>query len=399
MYNSKPWNNCENYRPLVSEDLQKNRRKRFEIQRIAATILGVDAQQQMKKNSKHHESDVHRVCGCMWTALADNVELMLSKQFKTAHVKNVMTCGSVWSCPVCTAKIQERRREEIAKAMNQWYAEDGQVIMVTLTAPHYNNQSLSELRSMQTEALKQLRKSSGSYIRFLKQNQGFEGLIRALEVTVSRRNGWHLHTHELWFVKADADIKRIKNRTLKRWEDACYRAGLLNPFDEKQVTAFRRRSVDIKGAMSSSDYLAKMDDSKHWGADREMAKQSTKKGKNKGFHPFGLLSEVKNNGKDSAWCKVHFSEYANGMKGARQLFWSSGLKARFEINEKTDEEISGEETETLKKVKSIHKTVWYQLIKSGARASLYDVIEMNNSGILNTFLQGFEDKPIPMLNQ
>ncbi|MDF4772230.1 hypothetical protein P3561_25560, partial [Vibrio parahaemolyticus] len=177
---------------------------------------------------------------------------------------------------MCTAKIQERRRLEIAEAMTKHYTDGGQVIMVTLTAPHYNHQSLKELRAMQRDALKDLRNSSGSYTRMLKDEQGFEGLIRALEVTVSKRNGWHLHTHELWFVKGDADVERIKQRTLERWEKACYKVGLLNPFDDKQVRAFRRRSVDIKANASCSDYLAKMDESKHWGADREIAKQSTK---------------------------------------------------------------------------------------------------------------------------
>lgn len=373
----------------VGEKLQENRRERFKIQRVAATILGVDAQRQMKKTGHHYASETHRVCGCMWTALANNVELMRSHEHHTAHIKNVMTCGSVWSCPVCTAKIQERRRLEIAEAMKAWYAEGGQVIMVTLTAPHYNHQSLRELREMQKTALTHLRKS-GAYTRWLKQEQGFVGLIRALEVTVSKRNGWHLHTHELWFVKGDANVKRIKKRTLERWEAACYNAGLLNAFDDKQVRAFRRRAVDIKGNASCSEYLAKMDDAKHWGADREIAKQSTKQGRKSGYHPFGLLSEVLNKGDESEWCKVRFSEYANGMKGARQLFWSPGLKAKFEIGEKSDEDIAAEETDTLERVRSIDKTLWYAIANAGARSTLLEVIELCDSRALDDFLNSFK---------
>ncbi|WP_210468661.1 protein rep [Vibrio crassostreae] len=383
--------------PLVSEGMQQTRRERLKYQRVAATILGVDAQKELKKKgifknpdpakNEHFESSVHRVCGCMWTAIASNVLLARSKEFGTGHVKNVATCGSVWVCPVCTARVQERRREEIAKAMNAWYKQGGQVIMVTLTAPHYNGQKLKDLRAMQAEALAQLRKSSGAYKRFLTEKQGFEGLIRALEVTVGRKNGWHLHTHELWFVKGDADVEKIKERTLDRWENACYRAGLLNAFDPKQVRAFRRRAVDIKGAVSCSEYLAKMDDAKHWGADREVAKQSTKQGKKSGYHPFGLLAEVADEGKDASWAKVRFAEYAKAMKGARQLYWSPGLKAKFEIDEKTDEEVANEHTDSMERLRFIPNRVWYEIAKLGWRARLLETIELNNKHHLDDFIR------------
>ena len=381
---------AESSAPLEREIIQENRRKRFKYQAVASKILAEDAIPKMKILGKKYAGDIHRVCDCTWTALADNVELMRSKEHGTGHVKNIVTCGSVWSCPVCTAKIQERRRVEIAEAMQAHYAAGGQVVMVTLTAPHYNHQSLKDLRAMQRDALTQLRKSSGSYNRFLKSDQGFIGLIRALEVTVSKRNGWHLHTHELWFVKGDANVKRIKKRTLERWEQACYKAGLLNAFDEKQVRAFRRRSVDIKENASCSEYLAKMDETKHWGADREIAKQSTKQGKKSGFHPFGLLDQVEQETADATWAKHRFAEYANGMKGARQLFWSPGLKAHFEIGEKTDEEIAVEETDHLERVRSIHQKVWYEIARAGARSTLLEVIELCDSRALDNFVAAFE---------
>lgn len=380
---------AESSAPPEREKVVENRRKRFKYQSVASKILAEDAIPKMKLLGKKYAGDIHRVCDCSWTALADNVELMRSKEHGTGHVKNIVTCGSVWSCPVCTAKIQERRRVEIADAMQAHYADGGQVIMVTLTAPHYNHQSLDELREMQRDALKDLRQS-GAYKRMLIEEQGYIGLIRALEVTVSKRNGWHLHTHELWFVKGDANVKRIKKRTLERWEKACYKAGLLNAWDEKQVRAFRRRSVDIKENASCSEYLAKMDETKHWGADREIAKQSTKQGKKSGFHPFGLLDEVDQETKNAQWAKHRFAEYANGMKGARQLFWSPGLKAHFEIGEKTDEELAAEETDQLERVRSIHQTIWYKIARAGARSTLLEVIELQDSKALDAFVGAFE---------
>lgn len=379
--------------PLDLGVVQENRRQRFKLQGVAADLLAQDAGKKLQKSGKKYVGDIHRTCNCMWTALSSDVYLMRSTEHGTGHIKNVATCGSVWACPVCTAKIQERRRLEIAEAMDKHYRAGGQVIMVTLTAPHYNHQSLDELRAMQRDALTDLRKSSGSYTRMLKEEQGFIGLIRALEVTVSKRNGWHLHTHELWFVKGDADVERIKQRTLERWEKACYKVGLLNPFDDKQVRAFRRRSVDIKANASCSEYLAKMDESKHWGADREIAKQSTKQGKKSGFHPFGLLVEVAQEGEQSKWAARRFVEYANGMKGASQLFWSHGLKKYFEIGEKTDEQLAAEEVDTLEKIKTIDKSTWYSIARAGARSTLLEVIELQDKKALNAFVGAFEKIP------
>lgn len=376
--------------PLGLKVVQENRRQRFKLQGVAAKLLAADAHGKMQKNGKKYVGDIHRTCDCMWTALSFDVELMRSKEYGTGHVKNVATCGSGWVCPVCTAKVQERRRGEIAVGMTKHYTEGGQVIMVTLTAPHYNHQSLDELRAMQRDALKYLRQG-GAYKRMLKEQQGFEGLIRALEVTVSKRNGWHLHTHELWFVKGDADVERIKQRTLERWEKACYKVGLLNAWDEKQVRAFRRRSVDIKANASCSDYLAKMDESKHWGADREVAKQSTKQGKKSGFHPFGLLVEVEQDGEHAKWAERRFIEYANGMKGAAQLFWSPGLKRKFGIGEKTDEELAAEEVDSLERIKTIDKSTWYNIARVGARSTLLEVIELNDSKALDIFIGVFEE--------
>ncbi|MGL5290715.1 MAG: protein rep, partial [Vibrionaceae bacterium] len=130
---------------------------------------------------------------------------MKSKEHGSGHYKNLATCGSVWACPVCTAKIQERRRQEIAQAMQQQYASGGQCVMVTLTAPHYSHQNLDGLRARQRAALTAFRLRSGSFARALKAAD-YKGLIRSLEVTVSEKNGWHLHTHELWFLDKKADM-------------------------------------------------------------------------------------------------------------------------------------------------------------------------------------------------
>lgn len=364
---------------------QENRRERFRLQGVAARLLSVDAAEVIKKNPvKKYVGDVHRTCDCTWSVIGSHVAVMQSQEFKTGHYKNLATCGSVWACPICTAKIQERRRVEIAKAMDRHYQDGGQVIMVTLTAPHYKKQLLKDLRKMQSKALTHLR-GAGSYRDFLKDN-GYLGLIRSLEVTVSQRNGWHLHTHELWFVDRDADVAEIKRRTLQRWRAACIKQGFLDGANEKKITAFNKHAVDIKANVSTSEYVAKMDDSSHWGADREIAKSSTKKGKRKGLHPFGLLAEIHDKTEKADWAGLRFIEYCRAMKGARQIYWSPGLKDLFEIDEKTDEELATMEESELIHVVDIDIPTWKIIRRNGGRSTIPELVELGDRRALDLYI-------------
>lgn len=54
----------------------------------------------------------------------------------------------------------------------------------------------------QSQAFVYLRK--GKLWDKFKQKISFEGLIRSLEVTHGK-NGWHPHTHELWFISKDIE--------------------------------------------------------------------------------------------------------------------------------------------------------------------------------------------------
>ena len=119
----------------------------------------------------------------------------------------------------------------------------------------------------------------------------------------------------------------------------CVRAGLVDETDKKQVKAFDDYAVDVKFNCKASDYLAKTDHKdnlkSYWGADREIAKASSKTSKKegKGMHPFQLAIDNK---------KDLFIEYVEAIRGKAQLFWSRGLKNKVGIVEKTDEELAEE---------------------------------------------------------
>lgn len=346
--------------------VQATRAERYALLATARKVLSAAG----RASGLQYGHDFHRTAKCKYIRHGgDQVGVHHAKDHGSAFFSNLVTCGSVWSCPVCAAKIQERRREEIAQAVTWAYASDLQPVMVTLTFPHRSWNKLGQLLDQQATALQRLR--AGKPWERFKATYGYQGLIRSLELTHGR-NGWHPHTHELWFCSPEVEAETMKAEILKRWESACIRAGLLDPANVAQLVAFRAHAVDVKGWCSESDYLAKQDDSRHWGVDREMAKGSTKAGKAKGLHAFGLLAEA------GAGCRRSsrlFVVYTLAMKGRRQLFWSRGLKDRVGVEELSDETLAEQEREEADLLGHLDDDDWKTVRDAGARAAVLDAAE------------------------
>jgi hypothetical protein len=352
-----------------SKIIREKRAERYRIQGIARILFGREGH----RKKLEHPFNYHRTAKCLHTRIGE-VDVKLSKEHKKAFYTGLAVCGSVWSCPVCTAKIQERRRLEISKGMDKAYESGLKCVMVTLTFPHMSFQKLDDLMERQRDALKKLR--SGNPWSKVKAKAGFKGLIRSLELTYGE-NGWHPHTHEIWIMDSTTNAEWLEKEILKRWESACKRAGLL---DESKVEAFRKHAVDVKDNASNSDYLAKQDDSNHWGADREIAKASTKSGKKKGVHPFQFLVEFDNGNEESG---ERWIEYSKVMKGKRQIFWSHGLKDWAELDEKTDEELALEQEDSADSLGLLTKDQWSIVLKHDARAIILNCAEVGGRKAIN----------------
>lgn len=342
------------------------RSKRFHLLAEARNLLLREGRRQ--KLRWWHK--VHRTAGCKY--IKNIAEGSAAIKHDPIHGKSffvgIQTCGSVWACPVCSAKIQERRREEIAQGMDWAYGRGLKAVMVTLTFPHRKYHRLEDLLKKQADALARLRK--GKTWDTVKEITGFEGLIRSLELTYGD-HGWHPHSHELWFIDKNADANQLKNKVIKKWRLACSAAGLLDEGDR----GFDNYSVDIKDNASNSDYLAKQDSSRNWGADREIAKATSKTGnKSKGRHPFALLEQSANGDEKSGRL---FLEYALHMQGKRQLFWSHGLKKRVGIVDKKDEQVAEESKEEAIPVGQLTDEEWDLVRKDNAQA---DVLNASETG-------------------
>jgi len=353
------------------EIIQNLRVERYSLQSTARNIyIG-----QGFKNQLDFPHDFHRTAKCTHLPVKNIIKVLKSPKFDKAFYAGLQVCGNVWTCPVCTAKIQEKRRLEISKAFDWAYSNNKKMIMVTFTIPHYHNQSLNELLTKQKEAFVKFR--SGRAWTNIKKEMGFLGLIRSFEVTHGT-NGWHPHTHEAWIVDKDVRTDHLRNKLAHRWFEMCSKSGLIA--DRRKTIDFLEYSIQISDNCTTSDYLAKNDDSKHWGADRELAKGSAKIDGKKTKHPFSLLVDYEKDNNNLA-ARNKWLEYSREMKGKRQIFWSPGLKKLTGVNEKTDLELAEEkeEKEKAELVKIISIDHWKLIRLHNYKTRILDVVENNNT--------------------
>jgi len=330
-------------------------RERYRLDGQIKRILRADAK---KRAPEKFPGDVYRTIDCTWCRVAD-LSMVRPADRDSYHYKGLATCGSVWVCPLCASKIQERRRQEVEQAIAWAAAQERAGYVVSLTFPHRVDQPLRDLLKLQREALAHMR-SSRAYKELMKRCK-LAGRIRALEVTHGQ-NGWHPHTHELLFLDPKVPAAWLREVLADLWLKSCRKVGLFRD-DRDDEADFLRYSVDVRaGDEGTADYLAKMDDQTKWGLSHEVTKSSSKQGRRTGSHPFKLATNPATHGL--------FLEYVEAMKGSRQLIWSRGLKAAVGVVEKSDEEIAREEVAKVVDQIPVPDRAWRVVLGNDARWEL-----------------------------
>lgn len=103
-----------------------------------------------------------RVSGCGQKAMGGKVTI--HHHGGHAHFGSVETCGSVWHCPVCAAKITEGRRTDLEALLAAHRAAGGTAFMATLTIPHHRFQTCKSLRDAVSTAWRKV-KSGKAWVR------------------------------------------------------------------------------------------------------------------------------------------------------------------------------------------------------------------------------------------
>lgn len=300
------------------------------------------------------------------------IEVLQRAPGEQAFFGGLQTCAAVWTCPVCSAKISERRRAELKNAMELHRAAGGVVDLMTLTIKHDRHDRLPDLLAKLKKALAVF--NADWSVKAVFRSMGVVGAVRALEVTHGRRseiqNGWHPHIHVLQFsgigenLMPHTDAHRLgwQNRLYERWAAACVSAGLKPPS--------RDHGVKLDGGERAGAYIAKMglEVSKHWDVTHEMTKGHSKKAKG-GETPFDLLRAISADDADRQ-AKALFLDYAEAFKGKRQLYWSPGLKRRYAMPDLTDAEIADKKEAQAVTIGVILKPAWRDVLAVSGRGTI-----------------------------
>ena len=314
-----------------------------------------------------------RVAGCGQKPMGGQVTI--HRHAGQAHFGGVETCGSVWHCPVCAAKITEGRRTDLDALLAAHRDAGGTAFMATFTIPHHRFQSCESLRKGVSEAWRKVKNGKG-WIR-ARERYRWLGDVRALEVTHGD-NGWHPHLHVLILFQPKAtklDFEEFGAWLYDTWSRAIERSG----FGVCSKGAFAWDKVNA--TEGAAEYVSK------WGAALEMTKAHIKHGRNGGRTPFQILADYQARGyqRDARL----FQEYAFAFKGARQLTWSRGLRDLY-LNadvEASDEALATEPTMPETHTMTIDKALFREVARRGLTADLLLAVESGGFFSLIAFLK------------
>jgi hypothetical protein len=263
-------------------------------------------------------------------------QVMYSEKSHKAYYAGLMTCGSIWGCPVCAARITTKRLERLKKAVAVW---DGSIFMVTLTLQHVREDKLAEL----VEAIKDTwrKVKSGRWWKSFAARYGVAGSLSGFECTISIKNGWHPHLHVLFFSRLKAGkivAEKVQEELYEHYSDILAKHGRYASADRG---VWVDQAVESKGGKDAAlkRYVTK------WGLEEELVKSPVKKARAYDgiahYSPFQLLELY---GEGNSWAGLAFQEYYQTMKGKKQLNPSRGFWALFglEDDKASDEELAAE---------------------------------------------------------
>jgi hypothetical protein len=306
-----------------------------------------------------HESALPRVrkCGRVRASVDD---IGMRDNAGVWHYTGLATCGSIWACPVCSAKIRHVRAREISEAAARWHDAGNTVVMVTLTFPHHQGLALARTFPVLAAGFGHLISGeawAGRPERYvpprpskrggmlpgrvyparigLRDRTCVAGTIRSIEITYGA-NGWHPHAHALFFLRG-RDMRNVAilgGELQKRWRAWVVGQGFPAP------SAIH--GVDVRlceSAAEAGEYIAKTQDGRAVG--NEMTRADLKSGRAGSRTPFEILDYFRHTG-DKAALDL-WNEYERITKGRQCITWSKGLHQLLAADDRTDEEIAAEE--------------------------------------------------------
>lgn len=290
---------------------------------------------------------------------------------RVAGYAGLATCGSVWACPVCAAKVASERAQELREVLGAVLAAGGSASLMTFTMRHSRADRLADCWDAVSAAW--ARVTSGRTWVADQERGGMLGWARVVEVT-DGVNGWHVHVHVLvcWDRPVSgAFAEYVGTRMWGRWARALGRRGfeslvLADDFDElRGGLNVRMASLDDDGL---ADYFTKLA--------FEVTGGHAKEGRAGGRSPFEILAGAVEGVADDV---ERWWEWEAGSRDRRQLTWSGGDRDLREWaglgRQQSDEEIAAAELggdDTL----AIPAESWQVMRGSRLAVELLEVLEV-----------------------
>lgn len=291
------------------------------------------------------------------------VSVIYSPKYTRASYGNLMTCGSVWLCAVCAAKISELRRVELVAAAGY---HQGGLALLTFTLAHKKNDKLADTLNLLDTAFSKL--FEGHWWVNFQARWNFLGKVTALEVTYGR-NGWHPHKHCLFFFSGwigSDQVAQMQKELTQHYLELLKKVG---------GSALPGLAVDVRVAEKNSDivaeYLAKTDklpESPYWGIESELTKSYVKKTKGGKGLTFWQLLKLAVTGEKEAVLLVR--EYEAALRGKTSLKYSRGLKQLLKVNDQTDQDLSDQVEKDGLELALLAHEIWRQVCAKKLRGQL-----------------------------
>lgn len=307
-----------------------------------------------------------------------HVEVVHVPDTSKAYFRNLIICGRVWTCPVCAAKVNERRRKELAMLI---YTAGYRPVLVTYTIQHQRRDRLHTLMSAIRTAMRSLK--SGRGYQGMVTKFGIVGDVRGIEITYGS-SGWHPHVHEIVLMAGDTTDEQIDE--FERWLRDRWQAAL------KKVNRAAAWEIGVSITKHNGDiaeYIAKFGRepaNQGWTITHEVAKSNAKAGKKGGRTPFELLIGY---GEGNNADGFHFREYAQVTKNIHPLHWSAGLRALLKNNStiETDEELASADPDPYVVLANIEPSAWKLILSHDRRAELLNIASAGDKAAVTRWLE------------
>lgn len=315
---------------------------------------------------------------------ASTVDLVYDTEEGRGGFAGLVTCGSVWACPVDAAIITEQRREELDQVIRLWEERGGKRAMLTLTLQHERGDSLEQVFGALKTAYQRL--FYGRSFMHLKNVYGVVGRVVSTECNYGK-HGFHPHYHILLLIEPEKyNEAGLETYIKQQWTGTLHGMGEYATWDNGADLSF--------GEHVRRDYLLKMGNEHvlekgegQWSIAHEITKGVEKV---RSLTPLRLLAATITGGYRRGGLRLSAAqagrlwlEYVAVYHGAKQLqYCGVALELRREIRQSSEVE----ELRQRDILAQLMQDAWTKITVAGRRGELREVVHTGNAAKLREYL-------------